>query len=184
MSWQELNGLFSVVVLWLLNDANVLHEIIATKYNCAFLRFVPRRWLPTNCIFICYLLWNKSRVADVMMTRIVGDFPQGCAAFSRISPNVASEESAMRDDMGTSDMDYTEVWRHRRGWVAPSMVFLQDHLCELLEQCASYLEQAERYELMGEVYKLVVPIYEKKRDFQVKGVTLAKIPAQSCVFYF
>jgi len=29
------------------------------------------------------------------------------------------------------------------------------------------LEKAERYELLGEIYRLIIPIYERKRDFEV-----------------
>ena len=39
-----------------------------------------------------------------------GEFPQGCAVFKSISPNVESEESGMRDDSGMQDVAYTEVF--------------------------------------------------------------------------
>jgi hypothetical protein len=48
-----------------------------------------------------------------------------------------------------------------------SFVSLQDTLVEQLEQCARGFEKAERYEMLGEIYRLIIPIYEKKRDFQV-----------------
>lgn len=38
---------------------------------------------------------------------------------------------------------------------------------ELLEQCADGLWKAERYELIADIYKLIIPIYEKRRDFEV-----------------
>ena len=48
------------------------------------------------------------------------------------------------------------------------MVFLdQEVLMELLEQCADGLWKAERYELIADIYKLIIPIYEKRRDFEV-----------------
>jgi len=37
---------------------------------------------------------------------------------------------------------------------------------ELLEQCADGLWKAERYELIADIYKLIIPIYEKRRDFE------------------
>lgn len=50
----------------------------------------------------------------------------------------------------------------------PMAVFLgQDVLMELLEQCADGLWKAERYELIADIYKLIIPIYEKRRDFEV-----------------
>lgn len=47
--------------------------------------------------------------------------------------------------------------------------FDQDVLMELLEQCADGLWKAERYELIADIYKLIIPIYEKRRDFEVPG---------------
>lgn len=38
---------------------------------------------------------------------------------------------------------------------------------ELLEECADGLWKAERYELISDVYKLIIPVYEKRRDFEV-----------------
>lgn len=50
----------------------------------------------------------------------------------------------------------------------PMAVFFdQDVLMELLEQCADGLWKAERYELIADIYKLIIPIYEKRRDFEV-----------------
>lgn len=46
-------------------------------------------------------------------------------------------------------------------------LFHQDVLMELLEQCADGLWKAERYELIADIYKLIIPIYEKRRDFEV-----------------
>uniref|UniRef100_A0A671W3D2 Dedicator of cytokinesis 9 n=1 Tax=Sparus aurata TaxID=8175 RepID=A0A671W3D2_SPAAU len=44
--------------------------------------------------------------------------------------------------------------------------FSQDVLMELLEECADGLWKAERYELISDIYKLIIPIYEKRRDFE------------------
>lgn len=48
-----------------------------------------------------------------------------------------------------------------------ALLFDQDVLMELLEQCADGLWKAERYELIADIYKLIIPIYEKRRDFEV-----------------
>ena len=53
-----------------------------------------------------------------------------------------------------------------------SLLCIQRHLVDLLEQCAKYLERAERYEVMGEVFKLAIPIYEQERDFRVRRGSL------------
>uniref|UniRef100_A0A671MX29 Dedicator of cytokinesis protein 9-like n=1 Tax=Sinocyclocheilus anshuiensis TaxID=1608454 RepID=A0A671MX29_9TELE len=42
----------------------------------------------------------------------------------------------------------------------------EDVLMELLEECADGLWKAERYELISDIYKLIIPIYEKRRDFE------------------
>lgn len=49
--------------------------------------------------------------------------------------------------------------------------FFQDVLMELLEECADGLWKAERYELISDIYKLIIPIYEKRRDFEVRGLS-------------
>lgn len=41
---------------------------------------------------------------------------------------------------------------------------------ELLEECADGLWKAERYELISDIYKLIIPIYEKRRDFEVQSL--------------
>jgi len=62
---------------------------------------------------------------------------------------------------------YNNFWRLCCHW----NVFLwnfQDHLTDLLDTCAHMLERAERYELLGEIYRLIIPIFERKRDFEVR----------------
>uniref|UniRef100_A0A4W3I4N4 Dedicator of cytokinesis 11 n=1 Tax=Callorhinchus milii TaxID=7868 RepID=A0A4W3I4N4_CALMI len=75
-------------------------------------------------------------------------FPKGCSAFKAITPNI-EEEAAMKEDAGMQDVHYTE-----------------DVLVELLEKCANGLWNAERYELIAEIYKFIIPIYEKRREFE------------------
>ncbi|KAJ8252909.1 hypothetical protein GJAV_G00206900 [Gymnothorax javanicus] len=75
-------------------------------------------------------------------------FTQGCFAFRVITPNI-DEEAAMMEDVGMQDVHFNE-----------------DVLIELLEECADGLWKAERYELISDIYKLIIPIYEKRRDFE------------------
>uniref|UniRef100_A0A803VT66 Dedicator of cytokinesis 11 n=1 Tax=Ficedula albicollis TaxID=59894 RepID=A0A803VT66_FICAL len=77
-----------------------------------------------------------------------GLFPSGCAAFRKITPNI-DEEGAMKEDGGMMDVHYSE-----------------EVLVELLEQCIDGLWKAERYETISEVSKLIIPIYEKRREFE------------------
>lgn len=39
-------------------------------------------------------------------------------------------------------------------------------LLEQLEKCAEYLEKAERYELLGELYRLIIPMHERKHNYE------------------
>uniref|UniRef100_A0A8C4XRC3 Dedicator of cytokinesis 11 n=1 Tax=Falco tinnunculus TaxID=100819 RepID=A0A8C4XRC3_FALTI len=75
-------------------------------------------------------------------------FPSGCTAFRKITPNI-DEEGAMKEDGGMMDVHYSE-----------------EVLVELLEQCVDGLWKAERYETISEVSKLIIPIYEKRREFE------------------
>uniref|UniRef100_A0A670KAJ7 Dedicator of cytokinesis 9 n=1 Tax=Podarcis muralis TaxID=64176 RepID=A0A670KAJ7_PODMU len=68
--------------------------------------------------------------------------------FRVITPNI-DEEASMMEDVGMQDVHFNE-----------------DVLMELLEQCADGLWKAERYELIADIYKLIIPIYEKRRDFE------------------
>ncbi|XP_030641604.1 dedicator of cytokinesis protein 9 [Chanos chanos] len=77
-----------------------------------------------------------------------GMFRQGCSAFRVITPNI-DEEGSMMEDVGMQDVHFNE-----------------DVLMELLEECADGLWKAERYELISDIYKLIIPIYEKRRDFE------------------
>ncbi|XP_077077552.1 dedicator of cytokinesis protein 9 isoform X1 [Siphateles boraxobius] len=77
-----------------------------------------------------------------------GMFKQGCSAFRVVTPNI-DEEASMMEDVGMQDVHFNE-----------------DVLMELLEACADGLWKAERYELISDIYKLIIPIYEKRRDFE------------------
>uniref|UniRef100_H0XC84 Dedicator of cytokinesis 11 n=1 Tax=Otolemur garnettii TaxID=30611 RepID=H0XC84_OTOGA len=75
-------------------------------------------------------------------------FPNGCSAFKKITPNI-EEEGAMKEDAGMMDVHYSE-----------------EVLLELLEQCVDGLWKAERYEVISEISKLIIPVYEKRREFE------------------
>lgn len=63
-------------------------------------------------------------------------------------------------------MTYQTLFKH---FNLSLLVFPQDVLMELLEECADGLWKAERYELISDIYKLIIPIYEKRRDFEVQS---------------
>lgn len=44
--------------------------------------------------------------------------------------------------------------------------FTEQILLEQLENCVPLVEKAERYELLGPLFKLIIPIYEKRRNYQ------------------
>ncbi|XP_028984010.2 dedicator of cytokinesis protein 11 isoform X2 [Betta splendens] len=75
-------------------------------------------------------------------------FPSGLAAFKKITLNI-DEEAAMKEDTGMQDVYYTE-----------------EVLVEHLEVCVEALWKAERYELITHIAKLVIPIYEKRHEYE------------------
>ncbi|EDL00611.1 mCG114129, isoform CRA_a [Mus musculus] len=100
---------------------------------------------------MCYV--HVTALVAEYLTR-KGMFRQGCTAFRVITPNI-DEEASMMEDVGMQDVHFNEV-----------SAAAQDVLMELLEQCADGLWKAERYELIADIYKLIIPIYEKRRDFE------------------
>uniref|UniRef100_A0A8D3ARX2 Dedicator of cytokinesis 11 n=1 Tax=Scophthalmus maximus TaxID=52904 RepID=A0A8D3ARX2_SCOMX len=75
-------------------------------------------------------------------------FPSGLAAFKRITVNI-EEEAAMKEDTGMQDVYYTE-----------------EVLVEHLDVCVEALWKAERYELITLIAKLIIPIYEKRHEYE------------------
>ncbi|KAM3591225.1 uncharacterized protein V6R79_024850 [Siganus canaliculatus] len=75
-------------------------------------------------------------------------FPSGLAAFKKITFNI-DEEAAMKEDTGMQDVYYTE-----------------EVLVEHLEVCVQELWKAERYELITHIAKLLVPMYEKRHEYE------------------
>ncbi|XP_041436699.1 dedicator of cytokinesis 9 L homeolog isoform X6 [Xenopus laevis] len=94
---------------------------------------------------MCYV--HVAALVSEYLTR-KGMFRQGCSTFRVITPNI-DEEASMMEDVGMQDVHFNE-----------------DVLMELLEQCADGLWKAERYELIADIYKIIIPIYEKRRDFE------------------
>ncbi|KAM4794641.1 dedicator of cytokinesis protein 9 isoform 2-T2 [Rhinophrynus dorsalis] len=94
---------------------------------------------------MCYV--HVAALVAEYLTR-KGMFRQGCSTFRVITPNI-EEEASMMEDVGMQDVHFNE-----------------DVLMELLEQCADGLWKSERYELIADIYKLIIPIYEKRRDFE------------------
>lgn len=70
-------------------------------------------------------------------------------------------------------------------WLIIKSIFLllpQDVLMELLEECADGLWKAERYELISDIYKLIIPIYEKRRDFEVEDSLIRTQKSPGSIF--
>ncbi|KAM4537330.1 dedicator of cytokinesis protein 11 isoform 2-T2 [Odontesthes bonariensis] len=75
-------------------------------------------------------------------------FPSGLTAFKKITFNI-EEEAAMKEDTGMQDVYYTE-----------------EVLVEHLEVCVEALWKAERYELITHIAKLIIPVYEKRHEYE------------------
>uniref|UniRef100_A0A8B9LHQ9 Dedicator of cytokinesis 11 n=1 Tax=Astyanax mexicanus TaxID=7994 RepID=A0A8B9LHQ9_ASTMX len=75
-------------------------------------------------------------------------FSTGLAAFKKITFNI-DEEAAMKEDSGMQDVYYTE-----------------DVLVEQLEVCVEGLWKAERFELITHIARLIIPVYEKRHEFE------------------
>ncbi|XP_048834395.1 dedicator of cytokinesis protein 9-like isoform X14 [Brienomyrus brachyistius] len=94
---------------------------------------------------MCYV-HVAALVAEYLQRK--GMFRLGCSAFRVVTPNI-DEEAFMMEDVGMQDVHFNE-----------------DVLLELVEECATGLWKAERYELISNISKLIIPIYERRRDFQ------------------
>ncbi|XP_072556406.1 dedicator of cytokinesis protein 9-like isoform X3 [Paramormyrops kingsleyae] len=94
------------------------------------------------------LLHGDAAPLTHMAVRVTGMFRLGCTAFRVVTPNI-DEEAFMMEDVGMQDVHFNE-----------------DVLLELVEECATGLWKAERYEMISNISKLIIPIYERRRDFQ------------------
>ncbi|XP_018313730.1 dedicator of cytokinesis protein 9 isoform X2 [Mycetomoellerius zeteki] len=86
----------------------------------------------------------------------------GAEAFDQISVNISKDERNLKLDAGIQDIHYNESL-----------------LLEQLEVCADTLEKAERFELLGHLYRLIVPMYEKKRNYEALANCYTHL-AQAC----
>lgn len=74
----------------------------------------------------------------------------GAEAFETISSNISRDEKGLKLDSGVQDIQYTEFT-----------------LLEQLETCVDYIDKAERYEILGDLYDLILPMYKKKRNYDL-----------------
>ncbi|KAI4466055.1 dedicator of cytokinesis dock [Holotrichia oblita] len=95
----------------------------------------------------CCQLHMAALMAEYLKLKNVQDW--GAEAFSKISSNITKDERGLKLDIGVQDIQYTEYL-----------------LLEQLENCVDYIDKSERYELLGELYKLIIPMYEKKRNYE------------------
>jgi hypothetical protein len=86
----------------------------------------------------------------------------GAEAFDKISTNISRDEKGLKLDAGVQDIHYNEHM-----------------LLEQLETCAEMLDKAERFELLGHLYRLIIPMYEKKRNYQALANCYAHL-TQAC----
>ncbi|XP_058808456.1 dedicator of cytokinesis protein 9 isoform X2 [Phymastichus coffea] len=95
----------------------------------------------------CCQLHIAALMAEYLKLNKLNDW--GAEAFEKISKNIPRDEKGLKLDAGVQDVHYN------------------DHvLLEQLESCAELLDKAERFELLGHLYRLIIPIYEKKRNYQ------------------
>ncbi|KAH0630790.1 hypothetical protein JD844_004007 [Phrynosoma platyrhinos] len=75
---------------------------------------------------------------------------------------------------------YASTPELRKTWL-DSMAKIHEVLVELLEQCIEGLWKAERYETIAEISKLIIPIYEKRREFEVVALKPTSSPPKESV---
>jgi len=80
---------------------------------------------------------------------------KGCAAFDKISMNVLEEGSIA--DLATFGEGLADSKSH---------VFSEDGLIKMLSEAVENFKQGELFETANEVYKLMIPMFEKKRDYE------------------
>lgn len=86
-------------------------------------------------------------MAEYLKLKKIQDW--GAEVFDKISSNISRDERGLKLDIGVQDVQYSEYT-----------------LLEKLETCIDFIDRSERYELLGELYKLIIPMYEKKRNYQ------------------
>ncbi|XP_028029187.1 dedicator of cytokinesis protein 9 [Bombyx mandarina] len=96
---------------------------------------------------MCCQLHIAALIAEYLKLR--GAIQWGADVFEDISKNIPREETGLKIDEGMADVHYNE-----------------QALLDQLLICADCADKAERYELLGPLYRLVIPIYEKRKDYQ------------------
>lgn len=104
----------------------------------------------------CCQLHIAALIAEYLKLKEVQNW--GSEAFEKISTNIARDEKSLKLDNGVQDTQYIEFM-----------------LLEQLERCAEFIDKAERYEILGELYKLIIPIYEKKRNYDMLQKSYQKL---------
>ncbi|XP_033966559.1 dedicator of cytokinesis protein 9 isoform X2 [Pseudochaenichthys georgianus] len=142
------NGDMSEAAMCYVHVAALVAEYLRRKGT--FIIFTCMPYSSSFCVSCVILIFLNCLIVQMLPHLILfaGMFKQGCSAFRVVTPNI-DEEAAMMEDVGMQDVHFNE-----------------DVLMELLEECADGLWKAERYELISDIYKLIIPIYEKRRDFE------------------
>ncbi|XP_045766053.1 dedicator of cytokinesis protein 9 isoform X2 [Maniola jurtina] len=96
---------------------------------------------------MCCQLHIAALMAEYLKLR--GTQTWGAETFADISMNIPRDETGLKIDEGMTDVHYNE-----------------QALLDQLVLCTEYVDKAERYELLGPLYRLVIPIYERRKDYQ------------------
>ncbi|XP_013200563.1 dedicator of cytokinesis protein 9 isoform X1 [Amyelois transitella] len=96
---------------------------------------------------MCCQLHIAALIAEYLKLR--GTQTWGSDEFAEISKNIPRDETGLKIDEGMVEVHYNE-----------------QALLDQLMICTEYIDKAERYELLGPLYRLIVPIYERRKDYQ------------------
>ncbi|XP_045515392.1 dedicator of cytokinesis protein 9 [Pieris brassicae] len=96
---------------------------------------------------MCCQLHIAALIAEYLKLRGVQCW--GAETFEDISKNIPTDETGLKIDEGMTDIHYNE-----------------QALLDQLMLCTEYVDRAERYELLGPIYRLIIPIYERRKDYQ------------------
>ncbi|XP_063376067.1 dedicator of cytokinesis protein 9 [Cydia fagiglandana] len=96
---------------------------------------------------MCCQLHIAALIAEYLKLR--GNLAWGADAFAEISMNIPKDETGLKIDEGMTDVQYNE-----------------QALLDQLMICTEFVDKAERYELLGPLYRLIIPIYERRKDYQ------------------
>ncbi|XP_026329927.1 dedicator of cytokinesis protein 9 isoform X2 [Hyposmocoma kahamanoa] len=96
---------------------------------------------------MCCQLHIAALIAEYLKLR--GSQSWGVDVFADISMNIPKDETGLKIDEGMGDVHYSE-----------------QALLDQLLVCTEFVDKAERYELLGPLYRLIIPIYERRKDYQ------------------